>query len=78
MKTIAVSMETYKRLIKLKDEFETSNMDAALEALLDNYKDLLKKISLKKLLELNKKEAKTTVDELLEDRRRYGWPRDLF
>jgi predicted CopG family antitoxin len=78
VKTIAVSMETYKRLIKLKEEFETSNMDDALEALLDNYKSLLKKISLKKLLELNKKEAKISVEELLEDRRRYGWPRSLY
>ncbi len=78
MKTIAVSMETYKRLIKLKEEFETSNMDDALETLLDNYKSLLKQISLKKLLELNKKEAKISVEELLDDRRRYGWPRSLY
>ena len=77
VKTIAVSMETYKRLIKLKEEFETSNMDDALSELLNNYGALLKKISLRKLLELNKKGAKITVDELLEERRRYGWPRNL-
>lgn len=78
MKTIAVSKETYKKLIILKEEFETSNMDAALEALLSNYKRLLKRASLKKLIELNKKEEKVSVKELLEDRGRYGWPRDLY
>ena len=77
MKTIAVSKETYKKLAKLKEEFDTPNMDDALERLLENYKALLKKISLKRLLELNKKEAKIDVAELLEDRRRYGWPRSL-
>ena len=53
-------------------------MDNALERLLKNYKLLLKKVSLKKLLELNKKEAKIDVDALLEDRRRFGWPRSLY
>lgn len=77
MKTIAVSKETYKKLTKLKDEFETSNMDDALERLLENYKALLKKISLKKLLELSKKEGKIDINELLEDRRRFGWARNL-
>lgn len=78
MKTIAVSKETYKKLAELKEEFDTPNMDNALERLLENYKMLLKKISLKKLLELNKKEAKIDVNVLLEDRRRYGWPRSLY
>ena len=78
MKTIAVSKETYKKLSELKDEFDTPNMDNALERLLKNYKLLLKKVSLKKLLELNKKEVKIDVDALLEDRRRYGWPRSLY
>jgi predicted CopG family antitoxin len=78
MKTIAVSMETYKKLVKLKEEFDTPNMDDALERLLENYKVLLKKISLKKLFELNKKEAKINVKELIEDRGRYGWPRNLY
>jgi predicted CopG family antitoxin len=78
MKTIAVSKETYKKLIELKEEFDTPNMDDALDKLLSNYKALLKKISLKELLELNKKETKINVEELLEDRRRYGWPRNLY
>ncbi len=77
MKTVAVSKTTYKKLVKLKEEFDAPNMDDALERLLDNYRTLLKKISLKKLLELNKKEAKINVEELLKDRRRYGWARDL-
>jgi predicted CopG family antitoxin len=78
MKTIAVSKETYKKLAKLKEEFDTSSMDDALERLLENYKKLLNRISLKKLLELNRKEAKIDVNELIEDRRRYGWPRSLY
>lgn len=77
MKTIAVSKETYKKLAALKEEFDTSNMDDALERLLKNYKALLSRISLKKLLELNREEAKIDVNELLEDRRKYGWPRSL-
>ncbi len=52
-------------------------MDDALERLLENYRLLLKKISLKKLIELGKKETKIRVEELLEDRRRYGWQRNL-
>ena len=78
MKTIAVSKETYKKLSALKEEFDTPNMDNALEKLLKNYKLLLKKVSLKKLLELSKKEAKIDVAVLLEDRRRFGWPRRLY
>ncbi len=78
MKTIAVSVETYKKLAELKEEFDTANMDDALERLLENYKTLLKRISLKKLFELNKKEAKINVKELLEDRGKYGWPRNLY
>ncbi len=77
MKTIAVSKTTFKRLAKLKEEFDTPNMDEALERLIENYGMLLKRISLKKLLELNKTEAKIEIKELLEDRRRYGWPRNL-
>jgi predicted CopG family antitoxin len=77
VKTIAISKETYKELAKLKEEFGTPNMDDALERLLKNYKMLLKRVSLKKLLELNKREAKIKISELLEDRRRYGWPRSL-
>lgn len=64
-------------MTKLKGEFGTSNMDDALERLLENYRLLLKKISLKKLIELGKKETKISVEELLEDRRRYGWQRNL-
>lgn len=78
MKTIAVSIDTYKKLIKLKEEFDTSNMDDALERLLENYKVLLKKVSLRKLFELNKRETKINVKELLEDRGKYGWPRNLY
>ena len=76
--TIAVSKETYRDLIKLEDEFDTKNMDDTLEKLVENYRSLLKKIALKKLLELNKKEYKISVEELLEERRRYGWPRNLY
>ena len=78
MKTIAVSKGTYMKLVELKDEFDTPNMDQALERLLENYKALLKKIALRRLIELNRKKAKVSVEELLEDRRRYGWPRDLY
>lgn len=78
MKTIAVSTETYKKLVKLMEEFDTSNMDDALEKLLENYGALLKRLSLKKLFEINKKENKISVKELLEDRRRFGWPRNLY
>jgi predicted CopG family antitoxin len=75
VKTIAVSNPTYKELIKLKEEFDTKNMDEALDTLIANYKRLIKQISLKKLLEINKKDSKVTVSQLLEDRKVYGWPR---
>ena len=78
MKTIAVSRETYKKLAELKAEFDTPNMDDALERLLENYKQLLKRISLKRLLELNRKETRIDVKELIEERSRYGWPRNAY
>ncbi len=78
MKTIAVSPETYKELVRLKEELEARNMDDALKRLLVQYKLLLKKISIKKLMQLNKNEKKSSAEELLEDRKRYGWPRSIF
>jgi len=75
VKTIAVSNLTYKELITMKEEFDTKNMDEALNTLIANYKMLLKQLSLRKLLALNKKDSKVTLDELLKDRKVYGWPR---
>lgn len=77
VKTIAVSNPTYKELIKLKEDFDTKNMDEALDRLIANYKKLLKLISLKKLLSLNKSDRKVSVNELLKDRKVYGWPREF-
>ena len=37
VKTIAVSNPTYKELIKLKEEFDTKNMDEAIDTLIANY-----------------------------------------
>lgn len=75
VKTIAVSDPTYRELIKFKEEFDTKNMDDALDTLIANYKKLLKQLSLRRLLSINKNEKKITVNELLEDRKVYGWPR---
>lgn len=78
VKTIAISNETYDELLKLKEELETRNMDDAVNKLIVNYKRLLKQLSMKRLLEANKKENKVTLEELLKDRKVYGWPRKLF
>ena len=78
VKTIAISNETYDELLKLKEELETRNMDDAVDKLIVNYKRLLKQLSMKRLLEANKKENKVTLEELLKDRKAYGWPRKLF
>lgn len=75
VKTIAVSNDTYEELLKLKEEFDTRNMDDALDKLIVNYKKLLKNLSLKRLFAVNKKDSKVTVEELLKDREVYGWPR---
>ena len=40
VKTIAVSNPTYRELIKLKEEFDTKNMDQALDTLIANYDTL--------------------------------------
>ena len=64
--------------MKLKEELETRNMDDAVNKLIVNYKRLLKQLSMKRLLEANKKENKVTLEELLKDRKVYGWPRKLF
>jgi len=75
VKTIAISNETYEELLKLKKELETRNMDDALDKLISNYKTLLKQLSIKRLFESNKKENTVTLEELLKDRKVYGWPR---
>ncbi len=43
-----------------------------------NCKALLKRLTLKRLLELNRKESGTTAEELLKDRKAYGKPRELL
>ncbi len=75
VKTIAVSNPTYKELVKLKDDFDTKNMDEALNRLIENYKKLLKQLSLKRLIAINEKGGKVTIEELINDRKVYGWPR---
>lgn len=75
VKTIALSKPTYDELVKIKEDFETKNMDEAIDRLIANYKRLLKQLSLKKLIAVNKKGSKITVEELLNDRKVYGWPR---
>ncbi len=77
VKTIAVSNYTYEELVKLKKDLDTKNMDEALGKLITNYKKLLKQLSLKKLFAVNEKEGKATVEELLKDRKAYGWPREF-
>jgi predicted CopG family antitoxin len=78
VKTIAVSKSTYTELVKIKEEYDTSSMDEALKRLMADYRTLLKRLSIRRLFSLNKKNNKITVDQLLEDRRRYGWPRKLY
>ncbi len=77
VKTIAVSNSTYDELLELKEDLNTKNMDEALDKLIANYKKLLKQLSLKKLFAVNEKESKVTVEELLKDRKVYGWPREF-
>ena len=75
VKTIAASEQTYDELVRIKENFDTKNMDDALDRLITNYKKLLKQLSLKRLIAVNGKAGKVTVDELLKDREVYGWPR---
>ena len=77
VKTIAVSNATYKELVGLKEDFDTKNMDEALDKLIDNYKRLLKQMSLRRLFAINKKDNKINVQELLNERKVYGWPREF-
>ena len=77
VKTIAVSNATYDELIELKEDFDTKNMDEALDKLIVNYKKLLKQVSLKRLFALNKNDNKITVQDLLNERKVYGWPREF-
>jgi predicted CopG family antitoxin len=78
VKTIAVSKATYSELLKIKEESGKSSMDEALNALMDDYKKLLKQLSIKGLFAINLKENNISVKELLDDRRRYGWARKLY
>ena len=77
VKTIAVSNPTYRELIRLKEEFDARNMDEALDRLIANYKRLLKEMSLRRLLSINKMDKRVSVAELLADRKVYGWPREF-
>ena len=77
VKTIAVSNSTYDELLELKEDLDTRNMDEALDKLIANYKKLLKQVSLKRLFAMNEKDSKVSVEELLKDRKVYGWPREF-
>ncbi len=77
VKTIAISDVTYKEISEIKQELNSVSMDETLKRLITEYKRLLKQLSIKGLFALSKND-KTTVEQLLADRRRYGWPRELY
>lgn len=78
IKTIAVSKATYAELLKIKEQSGKSSMDEAINALIEEYRRLLKQLSTKGLFAANLKENKVDIEQLLEDRARYGWPRKLY
>lgn len=77
VKTIAISDVTYKEISDIKKDFNSASMDEALKRLITDYKRLLKQLSIKGLFALGK-DDKISVEQLLADRRRYGWPRELY
>ncbi len=78
VKTIAISIDTYKELIELKKEFKSPSLNDMLQKLILEYKEMLKRASIKQLYILNKTEKKTDIKAFLKDRVEYGWQRKSY
>lgn len=75
--TIAVSRDLVEELVREKERLEAKSIDEAIRKILREYRELRRRIALEELVERNREERKVKPEELIEDRRTWGRPREL-
>ncbi|MGB9704499.1 MAG: hypothetical protein ACPL3C_03540 [Pyrobaculum sp.] len=76
--TIAVSKKLLQELAREKERLGARSMEEAISRILQEYRLLRRRVAILEMLEKNRgEEGAATVEELLEDRRRWGSPRRL-
>ncbi|MGC9051283.1 hypothetical protein [Pyrobaculum sp.] len=76
--TIAVSKKLLQELAREKERLRARSMEEAISRILQEYRLLRRRVAILEMLEKNRgEEGAATVEELLEDRRRWGSPRRL-
>jgi len=70
--TIVVSRKVYIELLKKKEKISAKSMSEIIERILLEYRKLKRILSILEMIEKNKTEKRLSLEELLEDRRRWG------
>ncbi|RFA97609.1 hypothetical protein [Pyrobaculum aerophilum] len=74
--TIAVSKKLWQELLSEKERLGAKTMEEAISKILQEYRESKRRIAILEIIEKNRAEGFTTVEELLEDRKRWGLPRE--
>jgi len=75
--TIAVSRKVYAELLKEKERIGAKSMNETIEKILLDYKKLRRILAIFEIIEKNKTERRASLEELLEDRRKWGRTREF-
>ncbi len=70
--TVAVSKDLLKELLREKSRLKSRTIEETIRIILADYRKLRRKEALAKIIEKNREERKVDVEELLEDRRKWG------
>ncbi len=70
--TVAVSKDFLKELLREKSRLKSRTIEETIRIILADYRKLRRKEALAKIIEKNREERKVDVEELLEDRRKWG------
>ncbi len=69
---MAVSKDLLKELLREKSRLKSRTIEETIRIILADYRKLRRKEALAKIIEKNREERKVDVEELLEDRRKWG------
>lgn len=75
--TIAVSRDLVEELMREKERLEAKSIDETIRKILREYRELRRRVALEELIEKNREERRVEPEELIEDRRVWGKPREL-
>ncbi len=70
--TVAISKDLLKELLREKSRLKSRTIEETIRIILADYRKLRRKEALAKIIEKNREERKVDVEELLEDRRKWG------